>query len=54
MDDIEDTHSAYREMAWKVLQKWTQKKGNGATMGILINALKKIKRRDVVEKMLGM
>ena len=54
IDDIENNHRECREMAWKVLQKWTHKKGNGATMGILINALKKINRRDVVEKMLGM
>ena len=41
------------ERAWKVLQKWMQKKGNEATMGILINALKEIERKDVVDKLLG-
>ena len=41
------------ERAWKVLQKWMQKKGKEATMGILINALEEIERKDVVDKLHG-
>ena len=36
-----------------MLQKWRQKKGKEATMGILINALEKIERKDVVDKLHG-
>ena len=54
MDNIDADHSAYREKAWKVLQKWKQKEGNGATVGILINALEEIGRRDVIEKLRDM
>ena len=54
MDKIEADHSACRERAWKVLQKWKQKEGNGATVGILIIALEEIERRDVIEKLRDM
>ena len=54
MDDINETHNACRERARKLLLKWKQKEGNGATVGILINALAKIERKDVAEKLLGM
>ena len=54
MDIIETDCSASHEKARKVLLKWKQRKGKGATVGILINALKEIERIDVVEKLLGM
>ena len=53
MDIIEADYSASREKASQMLLKWKQK-GNGATVGILINALAKIERKDVAEKLLGM
>lgn len=54
MDIIEANQSNCREVAREVLQKWKKKEGKEATVGILINALEKIERRDVVEKLLGM
>ena len=54
MDTIDANHSDCREVARKVLLKWKQKKGEEATVGILINALDEIERRDVVEKLRGM
>ena len=54
MDSIEAKHSNCRELARKVLQKWKQREGSRATVGILIDALEKIERRDVVDKLLGM
>ena len=36
-----------------MLRKWRQKNGKEATVGILRNALEKIERRDVVDKLLG-
>ena len=54
MSNIDADLSAYREKARKVLLKWKQKKGKGATVGILINALEKIEREDVIGKLRGM
>ena len=54
MDTIDANHSDCREVARKVLLKWKQKKGEKATVGILINVLEVIERRDVVEKLRGM
>ena len=54
IDNIDVDYSAYREKAWKVLQKWKQKEGNRATVGILIKALERIGRRDVVDKLRDM
>ena len=54
MDNIEADNGASREQARKLLRKWITKEGKGATVGILIDALKKIARRDVIEKLLGM
>ena len=54
MDNIEAHNRASRERARKLLRKWMTKEGKGATVGILIDALKKIERRDVIEKLLGM
>lgn len=42
------------ERVQKVLEKWQQEKGSGATMEALKNALVSIKRTDVAEKLLGM
>ena len=53
LDNIDTDIKESPERAWKVLQKWMQKKGKEATMGILINALKEIERKDVVDKLLG-
>ena len=53
---IEIEYSTYREKTWEVLQEWKQ--GSIArrppTVGILIVALEKIGKKDVVEKLLGM
>ena len=54
MDSIEADQCACREKARKVLLTWRQKIGKDATVGILIDALKKIERKDVVDKLLGM
>ena len=54
MNNIEIDHSECRERAWKVLEKWKETNANGATVGILINALIEIKRKDAVQKLLGM
>ena len=54
MNSIDAHLSAYREKARKVLLKWKQKEGKRATVGILIKALEKMERRDVVDKLLGM
>ena len=54
MDDINDTHDAYRERARKVLLKWKQKEGSEATVEILKNALGVIERKDVIGKLRGM
>ena len=53
MANIETDFKECREKAWTVLQKWRQKNGKEATVGILRNALVKIERRDVVDKLLG-
>lgn len=37
-----------------MLEKWQQENGSGATMEVLKNALVKIGRTDVAEKLLGM
>ena len=52
MNDIEADRSECRERAWKVLQKWEGKNGNGATLGMLLNAFHVIGRKDVVQKLL--
>ena len=54
MDTIEANHSERRELARKVLHEWKQKKKNGATVGILIKALEKIGRDDIVKALGGM
>ena len=54
LDNIDTDFKESPEKAHKVLQKWRQKNGKEATMGILINALDKIERRDVVDKLRGM
>ena len=54
MDDINETHSACRERARKLLLKWKQKEGSEATVEILINALEQIERKDVIGKLRGM
>ena len=54
MSNIDADCSAYRAKARKVLRKWKVKEGRGATVGILMNALEKIKREDVIEKLRGM
>ena len=54
LDNIDTDFKESPEKAQKVLQKWRQKNGKEATMGILINALDKIERRDVVDKLRGM
>lgn len=48
---IEIEYSTYREKTWEMLQVWKQ---GSPTVGILIDALEKIGRKDVVEKLLGM
>ena len=52
MNDIEADRSECRERAWKVLQKWEGKNGNGATLGMLLNAFHVIGRKDVVQELL--
>ena len=54
MDEIDTDHNESHEKARRVLLKWKRKKGKGATMGILIEALEEIGRKDVAEKLLGM
>ena len=54
MNSIEADQIPCREKARKVLLKWKQKEGIKATLGILIDALEEIKRRDVVDKLRGM
>ena len=51
MNDMDTDLSDCREKALKVLQKWRERNGKGATMGILINALKRLDRKDVVVKL---
>ena len=53
MDNIDVDNSKCHEKAREVLLKWKKKEGNGAKVGILINALKKMERKDAIEK-LGM
>ena len=53
LDNIDTDFKECREKAWAVLRKWTQKNGKEATVGILINALEKIGRKDVVDKLRG-
>ena len=53
MDNIETDFKECREKARTMLRKWRQKNGKEATVGILRNALVKIERRDVVDKLLG-
>ena len=54
MNDMDTDLSDCREKALKVLQKWWERNGNGATVGILINALKRLDRKDVVVKLRSM
>ena len=54
MDDIERDHSAYRERARKLLLHWIDKEEKGTTIGILVNALETIGKKDVVKKLGGM
>ena len=53
LDNIDTDSKESPEKAWKVLQKWRQKEGKEATVRILINALEKIERKDVVDKLRG-
>ena len=53
LDNIDTDSKESPEKARKVLQKWRQKKGKEATMGILTNALEKIERKGVVDKLHG-
>ena len=52
--DIENGHSECRERARKLLLDWIKKEGKRATIGILVNALEEIGKKDVVEKPGGM
>ena len=54
MDDIEREHSASRERARKLLLHWIDKEEKGTTIGILVNALETIGKKDVVKKLGGM
>ena len=54
LDNVETDLNECREKARRVLRKWRRKNGKEATVGILINALEKIERRDVVDKLRGM
>ena len=54
MDKIEGNHSACRERARKLLLHWINKGEKGTTIGILVNALETIGKKDVVKKLGGM
>ena len=54
LDFIEIDNSTYREKTWEMLHGWKRENIKGATVGILINALEKIEKRDVAEKLRGM
>ena len=54
IDEIEEGHSECREQARKLLLDWIKKEGKRATIGILVNALEEIGKKDVVEKLGGM
>ena len=54
MDSIEADQISCREKARKMLLKWKKEEGKKTTLGILIDALEEIKRRDVVDKLRGM
>ena len=54
INDMDNDPIDCRERALKVLQKWREINGNGATVGILINTLKRLDRKDVVGKLRSM
>ena len=54
MNNMDTELSDCRERALKVLQKWRERNGKGATVGILINALERLDRKDVVGKLRSM
>ena len=54
MDEIELHHNAPRERARKLLLHWINKEEKGTTIGILVNALETIGKKDVVKKLGGM
>ena len=54
LDFNENVNCAYYDKTWDMLQEWRRETGKGATLGILINALETIGKRDVAEKLRGM
>ena len=52
--NIEEENDLNRKKIWKVLIKWKHRKGKGATLGILIDVLHKLKQTEAVDKLLGM
>ena len=53
LDFNENVKCTY-DKTWDMLQEWRRQTGKGATVGILINALETIGKRDVAEKLRGM
>ena len=53
MDNIDTDSKKCRDKAWEVLREWRQNNGKEATVRILRNALERIGRRDVVDKLHG-
>ena len=47
-----DESSSY-DKAWEVLQKWKQQEGGNATVGNLVDALVKIGKTSIAQKLLG-
>ena len=54
LDFNENVNCTYYNKTRDMLQEWRRKTGKGATVGILINALETIGKRDVAEKLRGM
>lgn len=51
--NIEEENDSNRQKIWKVLIKWKQRKGKGATLGILIDVLYKLNQTEAADKLLG-
>ena len=54
LGNIDDDHNSNERKAYAVLLTWMERKGTAATMGSLADALVKIGKHNIVQKLIGM
>lgn len=53
LQNIQDDYRYNKEKAYAMLQAWMEIEGSAATMGRLAVALRKIRKEDIVHKLIG-